>query len=290
MGSPGTQQLRRNRRVSLQQLPVELIAVGQKGAPDTYGVAGPSPHSAVNVGTDWLLVSTQGQTTCYGIIQGIRALTYDTIEYIVKCVAPPTYLFLVVDRCRTSNPSGVTKSFRQLKPHLRDTQQSPITHPWAAPGDQTDRVGGTPSRGPPLEHHRVEARCISLSESDLNPSTWKVVHVREKIRVGMFLDLHDADDSHMPVGPVRVVGVCNVERNWAEFSAQIHPHFNRTNATQILIAVPIDHSSLPPNLGYIHSTTRHLLPDVLGNKDIFPHQPPQKLIHRIKRVFTDSHA
>lgn len=254
------------------ELCVELWATGHKGLPDTFAVTDKSPCTGINVDTEWTFTTPHGQARCQGTIDAIRALTHDSIEYVVRGISPPTlHFFLITPRNRTNNPSAVTRVHRALKPHLRDSQRiATVKFPWANPYDAQE--GRAPSTGGPV-HYVVLARCVSRGEADCTPSTWRMTRATERVRIGMYVDLQDVDDPLIPIGPVRITGIHNLERSWIEFIATIHPQFNRTSCTYVRLATPLEWAIIPDNLRFAHSTMRNLLPDVHGAADIFPPPP-----------------
>lgn len=278
----------RTRHASLQTLHVELRAVGHKGLPDTYAVSSIKAQGPINVGSDWMFVTPHAQSKCYGIISEIHMLSRDTIEYVVHCMLPVTHFFLVVERNRTSNPSDVTRGHRLLQPHLKDLPKaSPRIAPWIAPQEHSrgDQVPGAPT------HHSVSARCISHSESDTLLTTWRVVQSGASLGIGTFVDIHDIEDPQIPIGPAKVVGIRTIERSWVELVVTIHPHYTRTNVSRIILATPLERATLPTNLAYVHSTAKHLLPDVHGDPDIFPvPETSRTIVRRIRSVFANLHA
>lgn len=266
-------------------LEVIVRATGGQGLPDTYLATEQPTPSPINVGTDWIFSNLQAQTKCYGVITDIRALTHDLVEYVVRCAPPTPPFFLFVRRDRTRNHGGATLSLRMLRPHLRDAQRYVAEQfPWHTPYDAADDTGSPHPFAP--THLQAKARCVSRSETAQHPSTWRLVHANGTIRIGCFIDLHDIDDPRIPVGPVKVAGIRNVEQSWAEFIVQIHPHFTRTNNTFTLLAAPLEHSSLPENLEFVHSTVRHRLPNVHGDTNIFPAPPPPTVIRRIRSALS----
>lgn len=275
---------RQTRHISLQRIRITLTATGCRGLPNTYAIPKESTQTSINVGSDWIFVASHDQSQYYGVIKDLRALTHDTVEYVVHCALPTKYFFLLVERKRTNNPSRVTQCHRALKPHLRDSQRFEAPkYPWHVPQSPSTRREHAPQEGHPM-HHTVAAQCISRSGDERNPSVWKVTrtNTNDPIRVGMYIDLHDTDDPCIPVGPARITGVHNLERNWVEFSASIHPHYNRTSCTYLLLAAPANQVTLPDNLAFFHSSMRHLLPDVYGNEAIFPPTPPTPVLRRIQ--------
>lgn len=260
---------------------VELRATGQHNAPDTYAVLATTPHTTINVGTDWLFVPSHRQSQCHGIITEIRGMTHDSIVYIVQCILPNTRFFLLVDRARTNNPSSVTASQRALRPHLRDAQRHVSARPiWVTPNDLPDSPAHA-RRDAPV-HHTVIARCVARSEANNHWSTWQVVQANETLQVGSFVELHDADDVRIPLGPAKVVGVHNVERNWVDLIVRIHPHYTRTNESTLLLAAPLERIALPTNLKYVHSKVQHSLPDVYGDGEVYPPPAATNILRRIR--------
>lgn len=195
---------------SPKRLQVVLLATGTGGMPDSFRAEPHLPLPApINVDSEWTLVTPDDQGMCTGYIRAIRAFTHDVVEYVVDCLSPPSTLFLLVKRKYTCNPGEATRALRTVKPHLRDAQLLVLApwHVWRSPYEGGDAFQ---TAGPP--HLRVKAHCVSRSETDQHPSTWHVAQQGVSIGIGQYIDLQDRDDPLIPVGPVKVVGIRNIER------------------------------------------------------------------------------
>lgn len=267
-------------------LALKLRATGHHGAPDTYEITH-TAQTSIDVGTEWLFYVPNTETHCLGEIYTLRALRGNKVEYVVRNTTRRSFFLLITEQKNTTNPFSYTAAHWAMHPILRRAQYPDDTrYPWGMPHELYN-ISPAPPYAMPI-HHTITARCISHGLSENFRSTWRLVSSERAIEVGMYVDFKDSDDPHTPIGPAKIAGIRTVERDWIEFTIQIHPLHTRNNASQTNLAVPAERTTLPRALEAIFPSIRPYLTDTLGDTRIFP-SPRPNLLHRIGQMISSAH-